>query len=766
MSRPKSKRKHSTHHAHQPRPIQPALDRRQEGLHAFRAGRFDAAITAWSELASGDVKVTSALAEAYFRHALASSAPAGRRADLQQAASLVPEDPRYRYHLGLALHRAGDLPGAVEQYRTVLQRDAGWAGAGMVLALALLEQDARTDIAALPGNTPAVRAALAPVQALLRGEAPTPAGADPLATLWHGLGLIPRGDGSAREALADSRSLPAASAAAARRYYEGVAAAQADDMHAAARAWQRAVDGRLDRPWLWNNLAAVLPYNRGEQLAPGELGDIVAALEHAFQHSGGGAALGDLLVQTLDGAGHAAAMAGDWAPAVELWEKARQVVGSSSGLGSPRPLLRNLALAYEALERWLDAAEAWRALLRTQPRKARRSDEASRATPVGQMTDEQWIWVRKRVIECYKNAGAPEEAVTLFRQAVKADPNDLDMRLQLVDALLANEQEQAASNELQRILQIAPHQVDAQLRFARVKTNRGEWNEALSLLRGVLARQPEREDARRQLAELLLDYGHDLHDAGQHARAAYMLEEGRELAPGDFRFPLYLARVVIDQRKLSQARPLLERVLELANGQPNIYVNVIECWLVAKDVSAAHAAIARAEAELVSPMDFYLDLTTMLLTHGSMPMGLGLLGLGPKAPAKPANSPWSDLAMEVLGRAVALRPDDPELRRKIAATLMIQRPDLALSYAEEAVRMAPDDPDSLLLLAMALGFNDRSDEARQTARRAGQLARRQGRPDVARRADEISRQVGSPLFRLSFGLARIFDDAGFGPDNF
>src|SRR5207253_2828768 len=215
----------------------------------------------------------------YFRRALARGAGQDQVADLRRAVTLAPAELRYQYHLGLALHRAGDLAAAVQRYRTVLQRDAAWPGAGIALALATLEQDPQADLAALPGSTPAVRGALAPVQALLQGTMPASRGDEPLERLWRGLGLVRAGDAAAREAL----------------------------------------------------------------------------------------------IQAVDRPAHAAAATGDWAQATALWERARQVASSGTGLGSPRPLLHNLALAYEAQERWLEAAEAWRAMLRTRPRRRSQS---------------------------------------------------------------------------------------------------------------------------------------------------------------------------------------------------------------------------------------------------------------------------------------------------------------------------------------------------------------------------------------------------------
>src|SRR5262249_1096176 len=150
-------------------------------------------------------------------------------------------------------------------------------------------------------------------------------------------------------------------------------------------------------------------------------------------------------------------------------------------------------------ERWIEAAEAWRGMLRTRPR--RRGNEQDDA-----LSDAQWAWVRARVIECYKQAGQPGEAVTIFRQMIKAEPNDLDLRLQLADALLANGQDQAAQNEVQRILKIDPHFADAQARNAALLAARGYLPMAEQTLRDAVKEHPERADLRRQLAHMLLDH--------------------------------------------------------------------------------------------------------------------------------------------------------------------------------------------------------------------------------------------------------------------
>jgi tetratricopeptide (TPR) repeat protein len=771
----------------QPQQAAPAPDQREAGLRAFRAGRFDAAIVEWAGFARSDARVAAALAEAYFRRALTRPGGVAQLSDLRQALKLAPGEPRYQYHLGLALHRTDDLDGAIQQYRAVLQGNPAWPGAGMVLALAILEQDPRADLAALPGHAPAVQAALAPVQALLRGQMPALAGAavtqgapeaaspaaapwessGPISRLWYGLGLIQAGDSAARVVLDDSRPLPTAAGVKIRRYYWGVAAARSGDVGAALKAWQHVADRGLARPWLSANLAAALLHMLPEEDSAAEAEGAAALVERATRLPATSPAMSEALVRRLDKSAHAAA-AGDWAQAAELWEKARDMVAAASGLGSPRPLLHNLALSYEAQERWMEAAEAWRAMLRTQPRKTSRGSAArgggdSATSQPAALTEAQWAWVRKRVIDCYKRAGMPGEAVAIFRQAIKADPQDVDTRLQLVDALLANEQDVAAYNELQRILEIDAHHVEAQLRLAVLQDERGEWYNTLNTLRRLQAQEPERQDVRRLLVEHLLRIAQNWQESGYFEQVSTLLKEGESLAPDDFRFPLQRARVAIEEHQWTAARELLGRTLDLAADRPEAYVDVIDCWAVANDMGEARAALARAEATLSLEPRFYIDLGTRLLTK-SAPLRAQLQARSRKAaPKRATEEDWANLATEVLDRAVALAPDSAEVREQIAAALAVRQPELALPYAEAAGRLAPDNPETLILLGVTLALNGRVPEAQQTLRQAARLARKQGKPTVAQRAEALVRQVASPLLRLTLSMAQLYEEEGVDP---
>ena len=117
------------------------------GQQAFHQGDYDAAIAAWKQALreKPSARVTAALAEVYFRRGLARFHRQGHRqaglSDLDEAARLVADDPRYAYHLGLAHHhKQGDLDAALAAYRLALDADPSFVRAAELTILALLEQ--------------------------------------------------------------------------------------------------------------------------------------------------------------------------------------------------------------------------------------------------------------------------------------------------------------------------------------------------------------------------------------------------------------------------------------------------------------------------------------------------------------------------------------------------------------------------------------------------------------------------------------------------
>lgn len=755
---PKPKR----HASIQRRPVSPQVNQRQAGLLAFHANRLAEAIRLWTPLAVADPAVQAALAEAYFRRALADFAGPTTLDDLRQAVALAPNHARYHFHLGRRLHQLGEPAAAATHYRSALQHDPALAEAARLLALVSLEQNPQADLTRLPGAAPAVAQALAPAQALLRGSAP-PAGDDsPPARLWHGLAQLAAGSPDARATLADDRPLPGSRLKKLRRYYQGVAAARAGDVDAAIELWQQDSDAGAQPAHLHENLAV----GWFEQLrALRQAGDVDAAAALALRSAGrpGSVAFDELRLLALDAGAHAAATSGAWARASELWEAARALLAASAKLGSPRPLLHNLALAYERQQLWLPAAEAWRAMLRTRPRR-----QAAAASP----PDPQWAWVRARIIDCYKRAGRPDEAVAVFRQMIKDDPSDLDNRIQLADALLANEQQRAAANEIQRVLEIDPQHVEALLRQVNLLDADRYLGMSEQIMRELAARHPERQDLRQRAAQLFLEHGRQYAEWHSTQQALQCFVEGEQYDPANYLFPLNQARMQIGLRNLAAVGPLVERAIALVGDQAEPYAKIVETWVIADQIDAARALIERMEQNLKLTSHSYLDLGMTIITRVApppAPLGLyGFFGTPPPRPAAPADTPWTRLAIELLDRAIALDPQSPALYRELATVLLLPRPDLAVRYAEAGVRQAPGDPEPLIALGLAQGANDQTREAKATLQQAIQLARKQRKPELIEHAQAMRQLVGTPMLRaalqasaMGMGPGAIDDDFGF-----
>lgn len=780
------------------------VDWRSVGLRDFKAGRFAKAIDAWSNLAKSDAQVAHALAEAYFRRSLIRAEHSQKRADLQCALELNPDDMRYQYHLGLALHHEKLLSEAITCYRTVLENDTSIKGVGMVLALAELEQNPHVDITTLPGYTPDIHAKLAPVIKMVRAEAGQIRLSNKpdalkqydqaLSDLWVGLSqLQAKNPHAAIKTFSNNDSLKSRQALAIQRYYKGVATAMVNDVDKAFALWEDARNRyEFAPPWLQNNLSFVYYQRIKASLEENNIPRAVHLAQDAFQAcSSTNAALNELQVYVLDRAAHAAAEKGEWKKAIRYWEDARNIISSSNTLGSPRAMIHNMALAYEAEERWIEAADTWRAMLRTRPtqkktakktaskkktRKAAAEEQpaetelppADSVTTTGVPGDAQWAWIRKRVIECYQRAGEPGEAVKVFRQAVKKEPKNLDLRIQLVDALMANQQEQAALNEVERIVDIDPNYVEAHLRSANIYGSMNQWGAAEESLRTVLAQQPEREDVRREIANLLLKRGYNYHTYGMYDAAAKLFEEGQQFAPDNYIFPLNLARVAIDQRNIRKASSLLEQVLELGADNPDAYIMVIDCWTVAGKIDEAEAVLARAEENLTLTSDFYLTLgvnVLRLLKPRRDPLAMIFGGEESKDVANELKSIWQTFAIKVFDRVVAQDPENPKVLLQVISEIMFLHPETALIYAEKGVALAPDEPSGLLMLGIIQGLTNEVKEAKKTLVKAARLAKKQGLHELADQANTLRREIDSPYFRISMEMGGMFPDLDFDSDD-
>ncbi len=746
------------------------------GLKAFHLGNYSEAIRFWNELDAGDEPaVCAAVAEAHFRRALATRLTASEAlADLRHAVDLLPDEARYWYQLGLMLHRNDHLEEARQAYARAADLGLARRGIGLVRGLAELEVDSGLSLDTLPWLTPEARTSLAPIAGLLRGEPPAaqalparadasspPGTIDPVTSLWQGLTLLARGDAlGAYAALSPPKGqrLPVG-AEPTRAFYFGVAAALGGKPPLALSVWREML--RVSSP-----AAGASPPHLNAYLSQISAHSILALQqegrwEEALDQAQSSAALapGDtwLLKAALIAANRlavAAREAGEWNTAVGRWLTMRGLLETHPGLGPLPPILHNLAIAYEALQAWESAAQAWVALLNTLPRRSGRTPKNPLPTTEGPTLEEQRAWMRRRILDNYGRAKLPDEAISYYKQAVKADPENMDLRLEMVSALLANEQSIAARNEVQRILAKDPKQIDALLLLAEIHQARAENYAAERALSRILEIDSNHDTARKAIRQMMLERGMDAFNSGMYYEARDIYTAALTYAPDDPQLLVFLgqAELVLGRKKNAQAH----FDAALATGSPAAYIQLFSFRGRSFDEAEARKILRRAEEAGLATFDLYMSAGVVCLTR--------------RAPSGPAVKPyrtdvspvWEKWGRELIEKGLELATDRADALESLLSALGPGYAVIAVDYARQLVALRPEDPECLLDLAFYQGIARDVAGGKTTLAQAERLARKQGRKDLLNSIAEMRQKIGSPMFGM---LASVFGTGGLDPDD-
>lgn len=768
------------------------------GLKAFHVGNYGEAIRLWSELDAEDPAVRAALAEAHFRRALAARQSFSEaEADLRRAADLLPEVARTWYQLGMTLHRNDRLEEARQAYARAAERGLARRGFGIVRGLAELEADPNLSLETLPWLSAEARAALEPIAALLRGapagqaKAPVPAvaseapasgvgpkapasggqaealsaaarppiPADPVAALWQGLRLLAQGEAEAAyTALGPPRGqrLPVG-AEPTRAFYQGVAAALAGKPQMALSVWRELT--RLS-PLASSSCpprlkAALSQLSTHSILALQQEGRWEEALQQA--QTGAAHAPADLWMPraALIAANRLATAAretGNWRGVVARLYLMRSLLEQHPTLGPLPPVLHNLAIAFEALQEWEEAAQTWAALLNTLPRRSGRPPKNPVPAPAGPSLEEQRAWMRRRILDNYGRAELPDEAIAYYKQAVKADPDNLALRLEMAAALLANDQSIAARNEVQRILDKDPKQTAALLFLAEIHQTRGEIYAAEIALSRLLEIDPQHDTARKAIRQMILERGMYAFNSRQFPQALEIYTRALTYAPDDPQLLVFLGQTENVLGRARQAQAHFDAAL--AVGTVDAYGVLFVFWVRMDNEPKARQVLERAEAAGKDTLEFYMRVGVACLTLAERP-----------APARTGRKPappsvWETWGPELIGKGLDRAPDRADALERLLPALGPQHPALAVEYARQLVALQPDDPEHHLDLALYQGFAKDVAGAKATLAQAERLARKQGRKDLLDPIAELRREVGSPLFGK---LGAFFGPGGRNP---
>ena len=703
---------------------------RQNGLRAFNRADYTRAIEVLEQAGrqAPRTRPLRALAEAHFRRGVTRlygkiPSPQAALEDLRQASKFDPGCPHYAYHLGLAAHRQGNLDEAVLAYGRAIEGGGEFASrVSYPLALALFQRGedpaAHSVWSALADKE---RAMLSQAGAFRRRPYVVTSNAPPL---WRGMAALDAGDREqalvALDRVLENWSDPAEKGMA--HYYRGVLAARDQDWGEARRQWGAARLAGLATPHLVGNVGELYHRLAEERLEHEDAEGALTAAKEALRQKPDDKRLGKLLSQAHQRLADQAASAGQWEAARGHWEAA-------NAAGSSFRLAHNLALAYERCEDFLLAGEMWREALRRRPRRADHPDAVD---------DEQVARLWRRSAEAYRKAGEYDEAVHVYRQAVKWNPDNLEVRLELSGALLANGQVQAAENELNRVLERDPDNVPALLGLGEVIAASGSWwpwNSPTSHWQRVLELEPDNATALQLLANFYQDKAEHSLSWGNVAGAAQMYRRALEYQPKDSQILAALGGCYLRLGDDDAARSSMEEAFVSGPANLNVYDEVIHACLDVGETDRAWAVLERAEAAVDTiPYEFYLQQASYCIRD--YPSELVRPWLERAVERAPADAPVFLMIGEMAMTAGVSSTAEEYLKRAIAAN---QGPGQAY----------------LILGILAIRDGDRR-RAEQHWSKAERLARQNRDTELGQRVEQARFLFTGPpgLRRLLWGLGR------------
>lgn len=354
-------------------------------------------------------------------------------------------------------------------------------------------------------------------------------------------------------------------------------------------------------------------------------------------------------------------------------------------------------------------------------------------------------------------AGRYAEAVPVYRDLVKAVPDNAGLLVNLGMALHLSGQDGDAIVPLEAALKLSPDSAPASLFLGAARMSVGRTAAAVAPLQKAVRLQPESREARSMLADALVAL--DRHaEAEPHLRRLsrahprdpvvwFALGKTYEALAGqafgrllerDPESPLTLALVAearLDQGQTTAAFQLYRRALERAPSQRGLHAGVAEVyrrtghadWAAleedkekslakadcARDVlecafaAAKHREVLAASSKLESPTEAYW------LARSANALAVEAFGRLTALPPSAPSHEWTAEMQRNEGRyaesaeewrkAITLAPGEPRLRLELAVTLRLNQ-DLAgaQQVLEGLLRERADSPEASYLLGDVL----------------------------------------------------------------
>lgn len=289
----------------------------------------------------------------------------------------------------------------------------------------------------------------------------------------------------------------------------------------------------------------------------------------------------------------------------------------------------------------------------------------------------------------YGRAGDYEQALTYFENAVAKAPDQTALRTQLAVSRLAVGNPEAATRDLQDILDVEPDSANALIMLTLIDMREKRYDDALQSAQRLVEAQPERPLGHNMVGAAQLGLG-NLKEARTNFEKAIEIDSEYKEARRN------LAQLDIAEENYDDARRHYLRILEVDRDDVKTLQALAQLADRQEKPEEALTWLQRASDANPTLIQPRIQLIDKLLQTGEKGRALNdAVALANDFPRQPA-------ALEVLGRV----------------QIANENKDAAVNAFRDLVKLVPDQMLAYRLLASAYLENDDQDGARSTLRQA------------------------------------------------
>lgn len=202
------------------------------------------------------------------------------------------------------------------------------------------------------------------------------------------------------------------------------------------------------------------------------------------------------------------------------------------------------------------------------------------------------------------NLARPDEAITAFKKSLSMVPGDLEIRLQLAQAYMENNQLEAAASQTESLIHDAPRYLPARLMQAKLKAAHKDTVAAIQLAEAVWEQDRRYYDASLQLADWYKAIGNPkaidqyqftfslnpddatpLFEIGRFFQQKKQWEEAKSaykacvIADGDYTYAyIHTAEILMQQDSLDKAQRILKLALATSPANADAWYQTGVCF--------------------------------------------------------------------------------------------------------------------------------------------------------------------------------------------